>query len=422
MSPLPGKKSIRAGLAAATCSLLGVGAAAAQKADLESSLMVYSEPGRVSTYELMVHSRLALPGQKLLRLNLTVDVMTGATPNGATPARFPQTFTRASGKGAYTIPARTHPLDNTFQDNRVSLDGQIDLPVSRVSTGRLGAYVSTEYDYRSFGANASYSHDFNKRNTTVNAGVSVNQDLIDPEGGAPIPFAPMRDPWQQPHREGGKDKTTIDAVVGVTQVINRRTLAQLNYSMSYARGYQNDPYKMLSVIDTAPGPTEGDPLAYVYEDRPDRRMRNSVYTWVKRHLSRHILEGSYRFLWDDWDVRSHTFEMRYLWTFAGNQHLQPQVRYYHQSRAKFYRYFLRDDEEFPTCASADFRLNEIDAVTLALRYGYGLPGGQRVNMRLGYYLQMGDSSPPEAIGHLRTMDLYPNLHAVIWQVSYMATF
>ena len=38
--------------------------------------MIYTEPGRVSVYELMAHSRLTMPGEKLLRLNLTVDIMT----------------------------------------------------------------------------------------------------------------------------------------------------------------------------------------------------------------------------------------------------------------------------------------------------------------------------------------------------------
>jgi hypothetical protein len=426
MSPVPGKKYIRGGLAAATCSLLGVGSAQAQpsgKSDLESSLMIYTEPGRVSTYELMAHSRIAMPGEKLLRLSLTVDILTGASPNGATPARFVQTFTRPSGKGQYTVPAEAQPLDNTFQDNRGMLDGQLDLPLGRLTTSRIGAHVSVEYDYVSTGARASVSRDFNKKNTGVNAGVMVSYDVIDPEGGAPIAFAPMRDAWQRPFRiPGSQYKTVVDFLAGVNQVINRRTLAQLNYSVSYVDGYQTDPYKMLSVIETTPGDEEGDPLAYVYENRPRLRTKQSVYGWMKRHLSRDIIEGSYRYLWDDWGIQSHTVEMRYMWSFGAGQHIQPLLRFYHQSRADFFEHFLRNDEPFPDHATADYRLNEFNAYTVMLRYGRTLRGGQRVNVRLGYYLQMGDSSPPEAIGHLKELNLFPNVTGLIWQISYLAQF
>lgn len=424
MSPVPGKKYIRGGLAAATCSLLGVSPAAAEgKADLESSLMIYTEPGRVSTYELMAHSRLMLPGQKLLRLNLTVDILTGASPNGATPARFIQTFTRPSGKGQYTTPAETQPLDNTFQDNRGMLDGQLDLPLGAATTSRVGGHVSVEYDYVSAGLRGSLSRDFNKKNTGVNVGAMVSWDQIDPEGGAPIAFAPMRGAFERPFRIPGRQrKTVVDVLFGVNQVINRRTLAQFNYSYSFNDGYQTDPYKMLSVIETTPGDEEGDPLQYVYENRPRLRSKQSVYGWLKRHLSRDIIEGSYRFMWDDWGINSHTVEMRYLWSFGAGQHLQPLLRFYHQSRADFYQYFLRNDEAFPEFATADYRLNEFNAYTVMLRYGRTLPGGQRVNLRLGYYLQMGDSSPPEAIGHLRDLNLFPNVTGLIWQISYLAQF
>ena len=423
MSPVPGKKYIRGGLAAAACSLLGAGSAAADGKDLESSLMIYTEPGRVSTYELMAHSRILLPNQNLLRLNLTVDIMTGASPNGATPARFVQTFTRASGKGAYAVPARDVPLDNTFQDNRASLSAQLDSRIARQTTSRLGARVSVEYDYVSVGANLSFSHELNKRSTTVNAGLAVAWDEYDPEGGAPIPFAPMREPWTEPYRfPGTQSKNVVDAVIGVNQIIGRRTIMQLNYSASYNDGYLTDPYKMLSVVEAAEGPTQGDPLEYVYENRPAIRFKQSVYGWLKHHMTRDMIETSYRYHWDDWGVESHTVDLRYLWQFAPNQHLQPLLRFYHQDNADFFHYFLRNDEAFPRFATADPRLNEFNAYTVSVRYGRALNNGQRVNVRLGYYLQMGDSSPPEAIGHLRRMDLAPPLSALIWQISYLASF
>ena len=68
-------------------------------------------------------------------------------------------------------------------------------------------------------------------------------------------------------------KTVASLVVGVTQVMNRYWLAQLNYSVGTTNGYQTDPYRILSVVD----PISGAPLQYLYEGRPGSRIRQSLY-------------------------------------------------------------------------------------------------------------------------------------------------
>ena len=44
-----------------------------------------------------------------------------------------------------------------------------------------------------------------------------------------------------------------DALIGVTQVLSRRSLLEVAYSYSQVDGYQNDPYKTLSVVDPVTG-------------------------------------------------------------------------------------------------------------------------------------------------------------------------
>ena len=56
-------------------------------------------------------------------------------------------------------------------------------------------------------------------------------------------------------------KDVFDLVVGVTQVVSRNFLFQVNYSFSDSSGYLNDPYKILSVVDGLTGdpvPVEGE--------------------------------------------------------------------------------------------------------------------------------------------------------------------
>ena len=80
-------------------------------------------------------------------------------------------------------------------------------------------------------------------------------------------------------RQGDSDsKTLTDVLLGVTQVINKRTIMQFNYSLSSSSGYLTDPYKLLSVIDATTGKTavdvSGAPI-YVYEQRPDSRTKHA---------------------------------------------------------------------------------------------------------------------------------------------------
>lgn len=413
-------KPIREGLTAAACSLVGLSVPPAARAtDLDTTLLVYTESGeRLNTFESRTKLNKALSRGKHLALGLTIDIMTGASPNGATPADKLQTFTRPSGKGTYEIRPGQTPLDPTFQDNRVAGDITLEVPIGGSSSARMGGYASFEYDYISLGANGSFTRNFDRRNTAVTASVSANQDFLDPQGGTPIPFAPMLPPGPQFRQGPHATKTVVDGMLGVTQVISRRTLTRLNYSISYLDGYLTDPFKMISVIDPVPGPDQGEPLEYRYERRPGSRARQALWWTGKHHFTSDILDLSYRYYRDDWGVQSHTAELRYRWEADERHHFEPQFRFYHQSAADFYVYSLNSGEPLPAWASADYRLGAFDAYTVALNYSAVNTRGHLINLRVGYYLQMGDSSPPSAIGSQRHHDLFPTVGAMIIQVGY----
>jgi hypothetical protein len=421
-----GYKSIRDGLTAATCALVGMGAAAksVEATELDTSLLVYTERGgRISTFELMTKARQALGGGKFLDLHMTVDIMTGASANGATPADNIQTFTRPSGRGSYSVKPGKTPLDGTFQDNRGSVGVTFEVPVSRQTTARLGTLGSVEYDYVTFGANGTISRDFNKRNTTLTAGVAGSVDILDPEGDQPIPFAPMTPAGTLQNRvEDNEKKTVVDGLVGITQVVSRSTLMRLNYSVSLIDGYLTDPFKVISIVSAPPGTNQGEPLRYLFEHRPGARTKQSLYWKAKHHLTRDVVDLSYRYMWDDWDIASHTVDLKYRWQAGEYWSLQPQMRYYHQSAADFYVHSIRSDEALPGFASADYRLGEFDAVTAALKFSSRNRLDHVVNVRIGYYMQMGDSSPPDAIGSQQHHDLFPTVTAIIMQVGYSLTF
>ena len=437
----------RPSLALATLGLLGAAApapAAAQiddivtpaqeaekKWEFDTGMLVYSESGgRVQAAEPVVSATRNYGDDRLLNFKLVLDTLTGASPNGATPASTPQTFTGPSGQGSYTARPGELPLDDSFKDTRVSLSAGYLFPVGENGKFGYGLTASKEYDFLSAGANARYSHDFNQGNTTLSAGLSFEADEISPVGGAPVglalmpaPVAPAPEPEPEPEPEDGEEdgqalrKDVIDAVVGLTQVLDPNSLVQFNYSISTSSGYHTDPYKVLSVVGA-----DGEPLRYVYELRPDSRTKHALFARYKRFLfARDVFDVSYRFMTDDWAVQSNTVDTLYRWNYSATSYLEPHLRWYTQSAAEFYRAALYDGEEATTqYASADPRLGEFTGYTLGLKYGHTMRSGNSWSARLEYYQQTGQRTgvPEQAAAGLEKFKLEPDLSAVMFTVGY----
>lgn len=429
-----GNSKVTGTLASATCALLGTSAPAPVDAqeeptwDFNTALLYYDEfDERVQDVSLNVQATRYFVDDRVLSLGLAVDSLTGATPSGAIPFSEAQTFTRPSGKNTYTTPAEVIPLDDSFLDTRVALTANWEQPLGEDYTVDVGLSFSDEYDYTHFGANARLARDFNKNNTTLSLGLAVATDDISPVGGAPTPLSSMLDVGDLSNRIGDQDKDVFDVVLGVTQVINRDSLFQVNYSYSESSGYLTDPYKILSLVDA----TTGDPLARTvppgeegpshenrFESRPDERTKHSVYAQYKRYSEGKVLDLSYRFMTDDWEIDSHTIDARYRWPLSDRTYLEPHLRYYTQSEAEFYQVALVDGAPAVSFASADYRLGDFDAITIGLKYGWKTASDNDMSVRLEYYTHDGDIPPEQIIGNQADRELYPDLDAIIAQFSY----
>lgn len=426
--------SIAASLATATCTLLGNSAPEAVQAqedtgwDFNTALLYYGESdNRVKDISVNLLARRTFLDDKSLSISFAFDSLTGATPVGAVPFDAPQTLTRASGRSTYSVPAGEIPLDDTFVDTRYALSANWQQPLGRLYKIDAGLSSSFEYDYRHIGANLSLSRDFNNRNTTASVGVAFGKEDMDPEGGAPIPLAPMLDVGDASSKTGDESKDVIDLVLGLSQVINRNFLVQLNYAFSDSSGYLNDPYKILTLVDAvtgdpvprvpAPG-VEGPLHEYRYESRPDSRTKHSLFSQGKYYLNGKVLDLSYRFMTDDWGIDSHTLDLHYRWPLSASGYLEPHLRFYTQSHADFYRLSLTDGAPLPAYASADYRLGDFDALTIGLKYGWKLASGNEVSARIEYYRQDGEAPRNRLIGNQLAREMYPDLEAIIAQIGY----
>ncbi len=394
----------------------------------DTALLYYGESdNRVQDASLNILARHAFIDDKTLTLKLSVDTLTGASASGATSLDRPQTFTSPSGSAVYSTAAGSVPLDDTFLDTRVALSANWSQPLGRNYEFGAGVSASNEYDYFHAGLNASLSRFFNKKNTTVSAGFALAMDDWEPVGGTPVGLSQMLEVDKQTNKRGDDSKDILDVLLGVTQVIDRNTVVQLNYSYSDASGYLNDPYKILSVVDATSGDTllftpppgsAGPDGVYRYENRPDARTRHALFGRVKRNIGDSVLDLSYRFATDDWGIDSHTLDGRYRFNFGASSYLEPHLRFYTQSEADFYRSSLVDGQALPQFASADFRLGSFDAITAGAEYGRKLESGNSWSVRLEYYQQTGDVPGDQIIGNQVNQEQYPDLSAVIAQFSY----
>jgi hypothetical protein len=431
---------IGAALAAATCSLLGtatpgvsLAADAGPAWDIESAFLYYGESdGRVKDFSLSTHATRDFGDERKLGLDLSIDSLTGASPNGAIASSGPQTFTSPSGRKTYDTPAGEIPLDDTFLDTRFALGGSWSQPFARLYTVNAGLGFSSEYDYQHIGANFGLTRDFNQRNTTLSAALAYAQDTIEPVGGLPLPLAQMGDAVDEdssPDDRGADSdsKNVLDVLLGVTQVIGRHTVLRMNFSYSDSSGYLTDPYKILSIVDPVtgeligrtPAPGASGPTGvYRFESRPDSRRKQGLYTEVRHDFSGKVLQLGYRYSTDDWEVDSHTLESRLRLPLGESGYLEPHVRYYNQSAASFYRYSLADVNPLPEFATADARLSDMSAVTVGLKYGRVTAGGNEWNARLEFYRQTAKAPPEVLIGNQAGNTRMPDFDAVILQFGY----
>jgi hypothetical protein len=419
-------------LMAASCALLSAGAARSQQSvmapvdsglledwSVDSALAYYREDGRIQAIEPVVDVAKTFANGQSLNFNATFDSLSGASPNGALTSHAAQTFSSPSGKSGhqYTTAPGQLPVDPDYHDVRVAVSGNWSLPVTRVDQVTLGGKVSGEDDFVSVTVNASIAHDFNEKNTTVSFGIDNEYDSIHPIGGAPVAGSDYALAEKQ---TGGKSKDGVGLLLGVTQVMTRNWLSEVNISVDRFTGYLNDPYKFTSIINAA-GATSG----YQYESRPDERTRKSAYWENRVAWSSQISTAlSLRYMRDDWGVRSDTANLHVRWSWSNrDRYIEPNLRWYRQTAADFYMPFLTTTEK-PVAGneSSDARLGAFHAVTYGLKYAQKLPGvGGRAesefSIRAEYYQQTVDERAAVPLS-LQGLDLYPGLKAVLVQVGW----
>lgn len=383
-------KSIAQALSVASCTLLSlspenVNAIEILPVEISASGMVYVEENHVIVNEDVIQIKKELNDENLITAKIIFDVMSGPSPSGAPVSNTVQTMTSPSGNQTTVQPGEEPTY--AFRDSRYAVLVDWEKQTSRLTKWINSASFSAEFDYYSTGISTTYSREINNRLTTITSGLGMAYDYIVPVGGTPEGLVSNN----IDSNDGDKTKYDVEWIVGVTQILNRHSLLQLNYTIGNASGYLSDPYKIIAVTDDV----TGDPYnlhSYYADKRPDNRVSNIFFVNYLHDISGDVINLSYRYFTDSWKVRSHTYDVKYNFQLKSEKELQLHFRYYDQSAASFYHYSFVEGTESDVAkandiidgaarnaqridgivdyASADRRLANIKTVTVGVRYSW----------------------------------------------------
>jgi len=218
----------------------------------------------------------------------------------------------------------------------------------------VGGGFSREQDYTSRFFNTNTSLDLNKKLTTLNFGASVAFDEVQPSPSG----------WNSRDINFISHKTNQQYLLGLTQVIDKDSLARSNMTITYQTGFLSDPYKWVAFYN-------GNNFSDFQQDkRPQEKLQWAWLNQYVRHfgqLNNAALHFDYRFSVDDWGVNAHTFEASWYQPIADNWQVVPSVRYYSQNSANFYQAVFSGDSSNYAAYSSDYRLAGFGALSGGLK-------------------------------------------------------
>ncbi len=415
-------KPIKNKLTVATCTLLsqqsGNALAIENAWEIDSSALYYSEADdRVDVLKFVAGVGGDVSDRDRVNIQMVLDTMSGSTPSGAVKTSGGgETVSGASGGGGTGVSDPNANALAYFDDTRLANSLTWTHLHDNNWSIDYNAAVSIENDFSSYSGAVTVNKETAKKDYLFSLGVAVTHDGIFRvgTGGTPVPLSQIADN----ESAGEGERETFDIIAGLTHVINRRTVGQVNLAYSTSNGYHTDPYKVFSVVDRETNIVIDD--SSYYESRPGERKRASI-TFKLNHQtypSNNIIHGSYRFYSDDWGVDSNTFDFNYRFVFENTNYIEPRIRLYQQSKADFYQnQFYVDDAgasdpsvNFPEFISADYRLDDMKDITTGIRFGREVGNNGHLRARLEYLYQSFENAE------------FDTNKAIIFQVAYSKKF
>lgn len=232
--------------------------------------------------------------------------------------------------------------------------------VHRDALVTLSTSGSSEPDYTSRSVNLDVAQDFFGGMSTLSLGFSRGSDKVgrryDPQ------FSDIAQNWK--YR------------LGATQILSPRWLMSANMEVVADNGFLGSPYRVARVFGAAV---------------PERNPRTRTSRALKLHVagavgSASAVNASYRYFWDTWAIKAHTFELGASHRFGDQWLADASLRFNSQQGALFYS----DNAPVETLyVSRNRQLSDFDSLGLGAKLAYTLkkvPGRYEVKLNGAYEL------------------------------------
>jgi hypothetical protein len=228
---------------------------------------------------------------------------------------------------------------------------------------QLGALASHEHDYDAIRVGAGAVTELAARNTTIEVRARLGRARA----------TDVSDPSFVGHR------TSAGALVVITQLIDRRTVADLTIDGSLDDGWQGSPYRRVWIADPVMQVVTG-----WREATPARRLALAAAVRLRRALTpAWFAAASARGYVDEWAVHSATASLA-LRVRTGALVLGVEARGYLQDGASFWLRRQPDAAAPPRYRTADRTLGPMATAALELTGDRAIgAGGQRVSLAIG---------------------------------------
>jgi len=269
------------------------------------------------------------------------------------------------------------------------------------SSYSLGAYYSAEYNYHSFGLDASYSKK-NHTNGQFDSKISLYLDkvkLIYPSELIPIQPTVIT----SASRSGGSSNTptsgrnTLSLSGTYSQVINTRMQASITMDLVEQNGFLGLPFHRVFFKDGSEK----------VESLPNNRFKVPIGLRLNYFAGdRTIIKGYYRFYTDEWGIVAHTVDLEIPFKVTPFFSISPFYRFYTQTAAFYFAPYKQHDISVNYYTS-NYALSAFSSQYIGAGIRIAPPEGilksrlSSLEIRFGHYLQ--------------TTDLNSNILSTAWQ-------
>lgn len=279
-----------------------------------------------------------------------------ATPSTPAPSPPPATQPAATAPAAESSPQQSSASNNPPPAPAVTEQAAEEkLPTAQVDDTRIGISFdiskkfgshtpgvelsySKESDYESRGVALRDSVEFNKKNTTLTAGAAYTRDIL-----------------SAVTLDEKMTKESRDLMLGLTQLLDKKTFITVNLTIGDVAGYLADPYKYVELNGEAQ-----------QEKRPDSKTKQILFASLTRYFDslNGSAELSYRIYNDSYGISANTYAFAWYQKIGDLFILRPSIRYYSQTAADFYDVTFTGSPEF---YSSDYRISALHDVAAGLK-------------------------------------------------------